>query len=562
MAAQRLKIPTDGIWRGVFPSEFAGNLWHASKIDLERQKGKIMVGDSFTDLIDSADDVDLGLPVAFVRTAADSTDRWWALAGAVLFKTTNTDPETGWTQDAIASTPTAAENDAIEFGDNLVVSVDTNLSRLVAGTWTASWWSGLTGAAAMTASPHRMCIFAGALLITDGRFINDYDGTTARDPALTLPADQQADWIEPAADFAFMGGQAVGGAFEAEIFHWNRATTAFESRYGSGDSQVFAGFTIYGIPHIITRKGEIKKFTGQGYRTVAKFPAADLGIVIADLHPNGIVVDKNIAKILVRFGATSGAGFGLQSLRVLDGIWTFDGDNNNLYHSGALINTVATNDYGQTEMAGVGAMIYTNPTQGRYLIGGQLYTVYTGTTRFGIFSSDEASTSNRGYFITPKIASQDVKAWFSRLIPKFRRFDASSDRLRFAYRVRDSNTLPAYETITWVTATTFTASNADVAVGDFVEILAGANAGAIAKITTIAAGTYTIDVTLNASTSTARARYLPFIDLGTISNQNLQSKILSIAARSEWIQLFVELRGTSASPQFESFILDVTPVPA
>ena len=97
------------------------------------------------------------------------------------------------------------------------------------------------------------------------------------------------------------------------------------------------------------------------------------------------------------------------------------------------------------------------------------------------------------------------------------------------------------------------------------EILAGANAGAIAKITAITGTptrTFTIDLTLNSSTSTARARYLPFIDLGTISSQNLQSAIMGIASRSEWLQLLVELRGSESSPQLENLSLEMTPVPA
>ena len=561
----KIRFPQDAKWRGMAPTDFTGTTWLTCKLDLHRVPGKITLGDSFDEVIDSADDTDLGLPVAFIRTAADNTDKWWALAGAVLFKSTNTDPESAWAQDAVATSPTDAENDMVEVADALIVSRDVRLTRLAAGTWTANWWgTGGTVGADMTGSPHRFAILAGTLLITDGRFINTWDGTTATDPALTLPADQQMDWIQTAGELCFMAGQGVGGSTLADVFFWDGIADTYNARHSSGDIRVFAGFTANGIPHIVTRKGEVKRYTGQGFRTIATFPAYESNIVITDLNPNGITVDKNIVKMLVRFGATTGTGFGLQSWRVLDGIYTFDSDTGELYHSGALRNT-ATNDFGQLEMVGVGALVQTNPTQGKYLIGGQLYTVYTGTTRYGIFTSAEESTSNRGYLITPKIASTDVGLFLRRLIAKFKRLDTSTDRIRLLMRTRDSNTLPAYETITWVNATSYTADNANVAANDFVEILAGANAGALVKISSIVAGspdTHTLEsLRLNASTAAARARYLPWRDVSTISSQALQSTIHNIVRRSEWVQFCIELRGTETSPHFDNLILDFDPLP-
>ena len=76
-----------------------------------------------------------------------------------------------------------------------MVPTSTDIARLSAGTWTAAWWSGLTGASALSANPHRFAILAAALLITDGRFVNDYDGTIARDPALTLPVGFRGEGI-------------------------------------------------------------------------------------------------------------------------------------------------------------------------------------------------------------------------------------------------------------------------------------------------------------------------------------------------------------------------------
>ena len=268
------------------------------------------------------------------------------------------------------------------------------------------------------------------------------------------------------------------------------------------------------------------------------------------------MVNENVVKILVDFGT-------IADPRSISGIWTFDTDTFDLYHNGSVKNNVAK-DYDQLQLSDVGALVATQPSQGRFLAGATAYTVYDSATRIGVFTSDEAATSGRGYIITPKIPSTNIRNWWREFFLKFRRLDTSTDRLRVLYRIQESNTLPAYETITWVTATTFTGTNADVAVGDFVEILAGDNAGAIAKITVITAGspnTYTIDLTLSASTSAARARYLNFIDSATISSQAIQEQVFRTARRSNWIQFLVELRGSETSPQLEEMIIDQDDLP-
>lgn len=555
----RIIIPTQKDWKGIFKGDYFGHIWLGKQINLERSKGKIGIGDSMTSIFDSDDDVDVGIPIAFAQTAADGTDRWWALAGSVLFKSTNTNPESTWAQDAIASSPTAAENDMIEFLDALLVSTDTNISRL-STSWTANWWTSLSGTAAMTSSPHRFGVHAGAVLITDGRFINSYDGTVAKDPALSLPADFQSEWVRSIGDYAAIGTSIVGNKGEADMFFWDRAASTFNARYGIGDTSALCGFLTTRGFYIITKKGYIKKFTGNGFDTVQQFPTAEAADVITDIHPNGVAVDGDVVRILVRMNTESTSYL---SHRTPSGLWTFEPATNNLYHFASPTNNSGL-DYSQQELAGVGAVTLTTVSQGRLLIGAKTYKNYAGTDNTtrrlnGIFTLDEEATSGRGWFITPKIPSQNVRAFFRELFIRFERFLASTDRIRLAYRIQESLTLPAYETITWATSTTFTGTNADVAANDFVEILAGDNAGAIAKISSITGSptrTFTIDLTLNASTKDARARYWPFIDLGTISSQSIQKEVFRIARRSTWVQYLVELRGTELSPQIEEMILD------
>lgn len=539
-------------WAGIFEGEFLGNIYTAKAIDLQRSKTKVTIADSLTAKANNTTLANLTVPYAFIRTAADSTDRYWALChSGRLFKTTNTDPETGWAQDAIASTPTAAMWDMIEFSSNLVVAKDTDLSRLFAGTWTAGWWSSLSGASTLqSGKPHRFGILAAALLVTDGRYVNSYDGTIVADPDLTLPSQFDAQFIITTQDLAYIGTKTLNGG-EAEVFAWDRSNTNYTARYPIGDSECLAGFVVAGIPYIITKKGEIKRFSGQGFVRYQQFPTLELGKVITAINPNGVSVDGTLVKIAVDFGAIS-------DFRLRSGIWTYDTETNNLYHSGSIKNN-AGKDYSQQEVAALGAILQTLPAQGRYLVGGQAYTAYSASTMHGIFTFDESDTSNRGYLITPKIKAGNVRRFFREFFVRFGNFQNSTDRIRCAYRRLDSTTLPAVETITWVTSTTFTGSNANAAVGDFVEILAGDNAGLLAKITAKSANapyTFTIDVAGTASTLAARAMYFKFTDLGTVSTQGIQERLFRPVSRGGWIQYLVELRGGITSPQLEDMIAD------
>jgi len=553
----KLNIPTlnKNEWRGIYPGESSGNFLMSRNIDLEKSEGKIRLSDSYSSIFDSDDDGDLTTPIAFVRSSADGTDRWWSNAGK-LFKTTNTNPETGWTQDAIASSPTAPLYDLIDFLGALIAPTDTNLDRLSSGTWTNDWWSSLTGASAMQSGvPHRLKIAQGALIITDGRFINTYDGTIALDPALTLPVGFESRWILPWRDLIFFGGANTVGQ-EANIYTWRRGLQEEEAVYPIGDTEALCGFVSKGVPHIITKKGAVKKFNGQGFDLVQQFPTVELNLQISSIHPNGVSVQENLARMLVNFGTSA-------NLRTISGIWTFDADNLNLYHSGSVRNTTG-NDYAQGELADVGALKVTIPTQGTYLIGAQVYSDYSGTTKYGTFTSDEESTNIRGYFMTPKIPASDVRNYWKYLTTKIFRMDNPGDRIRVYFQEQDSNDLPTnnpdYETITWNAVNQFTASNSDIAVGDLVEVIAGNNAGALERITAISGTTVTIANSLLATSGNARVRYLRFNEIGSISSQAVQEQRFPVSAKSNWCRFLIQLIGSETSPAIERLLIEYRPL--
>ena len=356
----RFKIPKDGKWSGVFPGEESGIIYAAKSIDLERYKGKVALADSYSDIVNSGSLANLTTPIAFVRSSADGTDRYWANGGR-LFKTTNTNPETGWAQDAIASTPTAPLYDLIDFVGALICPTSTDLSRLASGVWTASWWQGTLAQSALTANPHRFFILAGSLCFTDGRLIHSYDGTIVR-PDLTLPQGFIGYGGLVLGGIVYIFGQQIGGG-ETHIYTWDGITQEEIAKYPVGDSEVLGGWVADSV-YIVTKKGYIKRFNGVGFGTVQQFPTAEFQQQITSIHPNGISVSENIAKILVNFGAIS-------NTRLVSGLWNYDMGSKNLYNSGSVRNT-STKDYAQHELADVGALKQTSVGQGLYLIGAQV----------------------------------------------------------------------------------------------------------------------------------------------------------------------------------------------
>src|SRR3989344_2431374 len=153
-----IKLPQkDNIWRGQYSNDQLGDFIQSFNIDLESRPGHIKPSERLRNVFTSSDDADLGLPFSFIRSSADSTDRYWAACGSVLFKSTDTDPEGAWAQDAIASTPTSVDSDSnfLEYnGDLFIANSNTNIHKLSAGTWTASWWTGVAGGSALQNKAH------------------------------------------------------------------------------------------------------------------------------------------------------------------------------------------------------------------------------------------------------------------------------------------------------------------------------------------------------------------------------------------------------------------------
>lgn len=176
----------------------------------------------------------------------------------------------------------------------------------------------------------------------------------------------------------------------------------------------------------------------------------------------------------------------------------------------------------------------------------------------------------RGYFITPKIMSENITDTFNNIVVKYSPFTTEMDKIIIKYRLEDD--MRKYVTflsdtswkITWTSSTTFTTTQvdwADAVVGDEVEVLNGAAGGLLAHITVITenAGTYTVTIDETYSNYTSgdisRAVFRNWKKLMTVSpGEPFNYKVQALGQQGKFIQLKVELRGIGT--RIEELLVD------
>ena len=587
-----------------------GMLWATKNIDLTTKPGSFLLTQRVGEVYSSADDADLEVPVAFIRTNADKTDRFWALGqkdgvdrtDGLLWKSTAIRPQTGWAQDAIANTPTDAVDNMVIFGsansyDNLVVARDTDLAKLNNGTWDASWWdTTLAQTALSNKNTHHIHVFLNTLLVPDGNVVHTIDDSdVVVTNRLEFPDEYNIRWINNDGVYVYFGAEHRRGG-KGLVFYWDGTSETY-----NGYSEVGAYTSLAGIPdengvmHIVNSNGQLMKDNGVGFSEVAKFPwegtfrpfswmetDANLGDINTTIRPNGMAMIDGRISILMRSIPQSDwrAPENLPS-----GVWEYD-KNIGLYMKNALSKYAGstTHEYGTVALYRIGALYKysdvddlaqtSHPTREEFLAGAEIYT--NGNTKIKAIIKSHQSGDNRGYFITSRIENgSDFKALWTRLQMAYRKFSSSSDKIVVKYKTtRDSgasdNDLDDYVfTGTWEGSTKISiddADGSDLEVGDEVEVIAGVGEGQIFHISTItntAGDAYDIIIDeamldLDAL-NTCKVRITKWNKLGEVDDQTTESKLMTIIKRSKWIQLKVELRGTNYSPQLEELFIEFNP---
>jgi hypothetical protein len=193
------------------------------------------------------------------------------------------------------------------------------------------------------------------------------------------------------------------------------------------------------------------------------------------------------------------------------------------------------------------------------MLGAEYFTDAT-TTQSAIFIDDTNDTVQKyGYFITPKIFSQNLLDMWQKVFLRFNSF-ASPDEITLKYRMTESD--PTEATITWTTTSSFntTTNLSAYSVGDEVECIQGTGSGLASHITAIQATDsgymVNVDKTYTGATGTAKVRVQKWKKVPTSYSGNYDYVELAIGDSSSWIQLKVSMLATGKKELYELILLN------
>lgn len=563
-------LPQNKQWTQPNQGDYLGSLWATWNVDLERRQGRINVSPRFNDIFNNTDSASLGIPVAFIRTAADGTDRHWAIGGTKLFKTTNTTPTSGWAIDAISGTPTTVEanSDMVEFEGALIVSLATDIARL-STTWDASWWDTTLAQAALTTGiPHPLNVgFNNLLLIGDGNVMHTVDrNSNVSVNRLRFKPEYEISWIRSSSDRYWIGCRHKRGGI-GRIFVWDGSSENFNQEYEVKSARPLSCVIKNDLPFTMNDVGQLLGFNGNSFQEVARLPFFNerllqrgktdflnmlWGSSNPPVHRNGMALINDQVHILME---TNMGGGDNTPLSASSGIWCFNPDVG-LYHRFSISQWKSSNiaDYGAQRLERAGAL-YVHTVN--VLAGARVNTSQSANKVVIASLANTMSQVRRAYIITPKITSSEIKETFQQLWVKFRRLASSSDKIIVKYRTSEPKEYPIQPNtaITWSSTTVFTSTDAkfaDVVAGNEVEILFGLGSGTTAHVSTIAeaGGTYTVtlDEAIPNVSSTSGVRIMNWSKTEAFATTGLQSNEFPLSHQdSEWIQFKIELRSDTDS---------------
>jgi hypothetical protein len=571
-----LRIPNKGKWQNSNNGEYLGSIIQTYNGNLYRKQGKFSVSDRMYPLTTTADMAGIIVPTSF----ATSNSFQYAVAQTVLVL-----GNTGFTLDTGTPPTSLTDSDIINWGylaagnATLLVGNGTNLSfRKVVG-WDNTYWTGDLGQGNALNANYPTILFtfgtSPVLYIANGNQLHSVatPGNASYTPSsidvsynrVLFPAIYTATWAKVANSKIYIGlknndGQNVSHSAVAEYDPVQETVNLI-----TVDEEDSRGFVLDNVLYIVDTKGSIRAYNGQSFaETKNRFPAAYQERQIFSLpHRNGISVVEGKARFLLTSNPINP--------EMASGIWVYDPETGEPYLEYTMtIGKTNPNDFGATTSIAnnFGALTLFAPTE--TLFAGAVVPLTATTVSKGVFANTSTlitgvtSALTRGWFITPKIVSQDLESVFGKLLVRYDPNDyysgASSGTILAKYRMKNRTTPLSYLTGTWVNATSFTTYDVTAYVGEEVFIVGGQGAGILCHVLTVVnnSGTYTITIDETVPiTPSGTFQYtldnwikLP-TDFGATSmtNQNgyAQYVVFDVPAdiaETDWIQFKVEVRGT------------------
>lgn len=524
----------------VFPK---GNIWSSFGIDLQSLLGVMRAAPRFRiNVQTNVDLANLGCPVSFKYFGG----AFRAVAGARVFNGGAT-PNTVFTQDATASTPTSCSADTADsevFNGKYYVTTQTSLVvNGTGGSWGA--WSNVdTGLS--TGLPHITRYFPqfNRLYYTNGTSVRSIDTNnlvaSSGDYFLSLPFGNLITSMEVTSDTIWIGTQSRDVAdMNGFVYEWDGISAQATNVYPIKAKTVMAIVINEKTdnPSIMDGNGVLSEFNGQGFAEIGRLPfTPQLPIndsLVSDrfIHPNGLLYTKDDTILALVNNLNFDSGETINE-NLPSGSWEWSKETNFVHKHPFTYNrldSTSVRDWGQNRISRVGALFNANiPSSaagrnGTLLAGATIFTTATVTTN-AIFADDSLNTiQKRSYVVTDWFESKEIAdSWLTWWV-SFRKFLHAEDNIQIKYRIVEE--APVEAAITWVNSSTFTVLNSAVVVSNYwssgvggeVEVTRGDGGAAPVHITNAVnnAGTWTVTleeaVNNSGGVNTATARFQKWV---------------------------------------------------
>lgn len=530
-----LRIPgKNKIWSQLNLGDIFGILLRSVALDLRTNPGKLRLAPRTT-LITKDDDAtiaSMGLPIAFASVnaltfAVTGIGAQGAVGSGKVLVNTGLDFSAFLNQGGsyTADEPTkvsAAKSDALIWRGDLYVSTvggpgpTNDIAKLTAlsPAWNSDWYTTTAAGSYQTNDVATGNMFEGVtgnLMILDNDWISYVDaaaGTAVRPNSGTANTtngtisfnkrfypiwgmkNSRSNWI------ALMTWEAaITTSGKGYMAQWDGSGTGTTlQRYDIDAPCALAGCIHEDTPYLLDAYGILKKFNGTGFKEVARLPVANMNVVMPGVtnvltnqrwvHPRGMEVVNGKINIVVNNFVSAG----VYVTDMPSGVWEFDPNRpeQGLYHKGAPC--VASTDWGQQLLEGVGAIYPRKTSLGNMLLGFSYYTDSGATNHKGIFYDNVAATTNRrGSFVTTWLDSAKITDTFGKVWYRFREF-VSGTKVIGKFRMSKNVHMPFVASVSWLNTTAFTSTDSNfqyASRGDEVEVAQGVSASTTAHILTI-----------------------------------------------------------------------------
>ena len=580
-----IRIPNNNQWQQNNRSDLFGNIWSSFNLDLTSKMG-VLKNTRMLNVVsqEGTNETDIGLAVAFRYW---NSQYWAATHGTPSLAGTE---RTSFAIAALGSDPTTVSSlysDMEVFNEKLYISLSgTNLAKNTAGTWGTVT---ITGAGANVPKP--ICVYGEKLYVgatagginsmTTGEAFGATIGTTAGTLQLSNPTSNTITFMRATSSRIWIGTvNQLGG--KGHIYAWDGTQTSVNETYRLESSGALAAVVKDDVLYVMDANGKLLAFNGGTFVEIDRLPIKQGDFLFYALgsgnarwiHPNGMTVQDG--KILILINNEYRGATATTEENVPSGIWEWSKETG-LYHkyspSYHLATSGSVTDYGHNNIDVAGAVAYLKSTStaatdnGSILAGMATFTGSGATAQNLILIDDLNDTIQKyGYFVTPKIFSENITETWQKIYLRFKKFLSATDKIVVKYRTADA--LPLAEaSITWYNDTlTFKTSSTVTtwAVGNEVEILQGAGSGKCAHITAINdLGGGETEVVLDetftgvTNTATAKARAQKWIKLGSYSALTEENYSIPIdVGNSSWIQFKVCLQHTGASEFYDLTLIN------